>query len=116
MARGGYAVAYDGESGGSGWRPGCGERHRVLVAAMPETSVGNTGQQPEVDLGVVVAGGHLAAARLAITFGGHPGLRARGASGRGRRSVAAHPGRPQFGPACLAEVVLRPDRRAARRA
>src|SRR5258706_15923583 len=101
MAGGGYAVAYDGESGGSGWRPGCGERHRVLVAAMPKTSVGNTGQQPEVDLGVVVAGGHPAAARLAITFRAHPGPRARGASGRGLWAVAPRPGKAPFRPACL---------------
>src|SRR6202044_1394475 len=89
---------------------------RVLVAVMPQAAVGHAGQQAEVYLGVVAAGRHPAAARLAVAVGGDRRRAADRARRRLRRVLAADHRRGQLGPARLAEVVPGADRPAAVRA
>ena len=92
------------------------ERHRVLVAVMPQAAIGHAGQQPEIDFGVITAGRQLAAARLAVAIRGDlRRLAERARGGRGGILAADHR-RGQFRPARLAEIVLRADRPAAGRA
>ena len=78
---------------------------------MPQAAVGDPGQQLEVELDVIAAGRHLAAAGLAVPFGAdraglgriveraHRALR--GVPGR----AGAADGRGELGPAGLAEAV-----------
>ena len=92
------------------------ERHRVLVAVMPQAAIADPGQHPEIDLGVITAGRQLAAARLAVTIRGDlRGLTERARGGPDRILAADH-SRGEFRPARFAEIVLRADRPAARRA
>src|SRR6185295_19701292 len=85
--------------------------HRVLVTRMPQATVGDPGQQLEVELDVIAAGRHLAPARLTVAFGAdRAGLgRIVERAHRALRGVAGWPGaadgRGELGPAGLAEAV-----------
>ena len=109
--RGRHPVADHGDRhrAGRGFRRRQG--HGVLVTRMPQAAVGDPGQQLEVELDVVAAGRHLAAARLAVALGADragPGRLVEGAH-RALRGVlggaGAADGRGELGPARLAEAV-----------
>jgi hypothetical protein len=120
--RAGHPVADDGDRHLTAGTPGGREGHRVLVARVPQAPVGDAGQQPEVKLGMVAAGGHLAAARLAVTLGADRAGRDRRVHGAYRtlRPVpggrGADDGRGEFRAAGLAEAVGGTDGLTAGRA
>ena len=111
VRRGRHAVADHRDRNRAGRRLRGRQGHRVLVTGMAQAAVGDPGQQLEIELDVIAAGRHLAAARLAVAFGAdraglgrlveraHRALR--GVSGR----AGAADGRGQLGPARLAEAV-----------
>jgi len=118
VRRGGNPVADHGDRDRAVRGLGGGQGHGVLVARMPQAAVGDPGQQLQVELHVVTAGRHLAAARFAIALGADR-------AGRGRLIERAHralrgvpgragaaDGRGELGPARLAEAVRDADRPA----
>jgi hypothetical protein len=116
--RGRHPVADDGDRHRAvrGFRRRQG--HRVLVPRMAQAAVGDPGQQFEVELDVVTAGRHLAAARFAVALGADHAGRGRLIE-RAHRALSGVPGRAgaadgrgQLGPARLAEAVRGADRPA----
>ena len=125
--RGGHAIADHGDRDRARRGFGRGERHRVLVAGMPQAAVGHAGQPSEVEFDMVAAGGNLAAARFAAAVRADRARRGRGVH-RAHWALRHVPGRARFdfgqvgvgrgqpGPAGLAETVRGADRLAAGRA